>query len=305
MNKSAKYITIVVLLAVIGGFSFGTYQKNTPSPIVQEIVKDSISAYEKLDSFDLSTVDKYSYAVGVLQTEGLEHYIDSAMNVSKDMLPYFYAGLSKAVEANNNKAMMSYVGGLSMGYTTSGIINTLSKENLGEEICRKEYAEQYLRGLLSVNPKYNADEATLTAMSCKERLMEKLYAKNKADGESFIEKKSKEAGVEELPGGTLYKVIKSGNGKTPTKNQTVVVQYKGYTIDGTEFERSAKYGSGEGIELTPAQAIPGWKEALTRMTVGSEWELYIPYDQAHGERESGPIMPYSALVFTVKLIAIK
>lgn len=304
MNKSVKYVTVVVLLAVIGGFSFGIYQKNTPTPIVQEIVKDSISAYEKLDSFTIS--DKYSYAVGVLQSQGAEQYIDSAMNVSKDMLPYFYAGLSKAVEANKNKAMMSYVGGLSMGYTTSGIINTLSKENLGEEICRKEYAEQYLRGLLSVNPKYNADEATLTAMECKERLMEKLYSKNKADGERFIEQKSKEAGVNKLPGGTLYKVIKSGNGKTPTKNQTVLVQYVGKLIDGTEIDNSDKYGSGEGIELTPVRAIPGWKEALTRMQVGSEWELYIPYDQAFGgERQYGPVLPYSALVFTVKLIAIK
>lgn len=304
MNKSAKYITIVVLLAIIGGFSFGTYQKNTPSPIVQEIVKDSISAYEKLDSFDLSAVDKYSYALGVLQTEGLEHYIDSAMNVSKNMLPYFYAGLSKAVEANKNKAMMSYVGGLSMGYTASGIVNTLSKENFGEEICRKEYAEQYLRGLLSVNPKYNADEATSTAMLCKERLTEKLYSKNKADGESFIEKKSKETGINKLPGGTLYKVIKSGSGKTPTKSQNVLVQYVCKLIDGTEVDNSDKYDS-NGVEVPVGQVVPGWKEALTRMTVGSEWELYIPYDQAHGERESGPIMPYSALVFTVKLIAIK
>lgn len=304
MNKSAKYITIVVLLAIIGGFSFGTYQKNTPSPIVQEIVKDSISAYEKLDSFDLSAVDKYSYALGVLQTEGLEHYIDSAMNVSKNMLPYFYAGLSKAVEANKNKAMMSYVGGLSMGYTASGIVNTLSKENFGEEICRKEYAEQYLRGLLSVNPKYNADEATSTAMLCKERLTEKLYSKNKADGESFIEKKSKETGINKLPGGTLYKVIKSGSGKTPTKSQNVLVQYVCKLIDGTEVDNSDKYDS-NGVEVPVGQVVPGWKEALTRMPVGSEWELYIPYDQAYREKGRSTVLPYSALVFTVKLIAIK
>ena len=108
-----------------------------------------------------------------------------------------------------------------------------------------------------------------------------------------------------MPGGTLYKVIKSGNGKTPTKNQTVVVQYKGYTIDGTELDSSAKYGSGEGIELTPVRAIPGWTEALTRMQVGSEWELYIPYDQAYGKKGRSTVLPYSALVFTVKLIAIK
>ena len=302
MNKSVKYVTVVVLLAVIGGFSFGIYQKNTPTPIVQEIVKDSISAYEKLDSFTIS--DKYSYAVGVLQSQGAEQYIDSAMNVSKDMLPYFYAGLSKAVEANKNKAMMSYVGGLSMGYTTSGIVNTLSKENFGEEICRKEYAEQYLRGLLSVNPKYNADEAITNAFECKERLTEKLYSKNKADGESFIEKKSKEAGVEELPGGTLYKGINSGSGKTPTKSQTVLVQYVCKLIDGTEVDNSDKYDS-NGVEVPLGQVIPGLTETLTRMQVGSEWELYIPYDQAYREKGTSTVLPYSALVFTVKLIAIK
>lgn len=305
MNKSAKYITIVVLLAVIGGFSFGTYQKNTPSPIVQEIVKDSITAYEKLDSFDLSTVDKYSYAAGVLQTEGLEHYIDSAMNVSKDMMPYFYAGLSKAVEAYNSKSSMSLVNGLGAGYTVSDMVSAYVKNNIGDLRPSKEQTITYLLGLISDKPKYSAEEARNNVSECHYKLAEKRYAKNRENGERFIEEKSKENGINELPGGTLYKVIKSGNGKTPRENQTVLVQYKGYSIDGTEIDNSDKYGNGEGIEFIPAQVIPGWKEALTKMPVGSEWELYIPYDQAYGEREYGSLLPYSALVFTVKLIAIK
>ena len=41
------------------------------------------------------------------------------------------------------------------------------------------------------------------------------------------------------------------------------------------------------------------------MTVGSEWELYIPAELGYGERGTGPIPPYSALIFKVTLVGIK
>ena len=40
------------------------------------------------------------------------------------------------------------------------------------------------------------------------------------------------------------------------------------------------------------------------MPVGSKWELYIPYELAYGERNTGSIKPYSALIFTVELVGI-
>ena len=51
--------------------------------------------------------------------------------------------------------------------------------------------------------------------------------------------------------------------------------------------------------------IEGWKIALPEMTVGSEWELYIPAELGYGERGTGPIPPYSALIFKVTLVGIK
>ena len=54
------------------------------------------------------------------------------------------------------------------------------------------------------------------------------------------------------------------------------------------------------------QVIKGWTEALEMMPVGSEWELYIPYQLAYGDRETGKeIKPYSALIFKVELHEIE
>jgi len=40
--------------------------------------------------------------------------------------------------------------------------------------------------------------------------------------------------------------------------------------------------------------------------VGSEWEIYIPYDKAYGEMGQGEeIPPFSNLIFKVKLVEIK
>jgi FKBP-type peptidyl-prolyl cis-trans isomerase FklB len=41
------------------------------------------------------------------------------------------------------------------------------------------------------------------------------------------------------------------------------------------------------------------------MPVGSQWELYIPYNLAYGERAMGANIPaYSTLIFTIELLEI-
>lgn len=41
------------------------------------------------------------------------------------------------------------------------------------------------------------------------------------------------------------------------------------------------------------------------MPVGATWELYIPYELGYGEAGSGPIPPFSALIFKITLVDIK
>lgn len=41
------------------------------------------------------------------------------------------------------------------------------------------------------------------------------------------------------------------------------------------------------------------------MPAGSVWEVYIPQNLAYGEREAGPIKPYSTLIFKIELLEVK
>jgi len=129
-------------------------------------------------------------------------------------------------------------------------------------------------------------------------------AANKKEGEAFlVENKSKE-GVVTLPSGLQYKILKTGDGKIPTDADTVECHYRGTLVNGTEFGNSHHTGNPATFKLT--SVIPGWREALKLMPVGSTWQLYIPSELGYGERgSSGSIGPNATLVYEVELIAIK
>ena len=150
---------------------------------------------------------------------------------------------------------------------------------------------------------------TLTALQ--KELMEKqaernkqLGEKNKKEGEAFLSENKKKEGVKTLPSGLQYKVIKEGTGKTPKAEDTVVTNYRGTLIDGTEFDSSLKRG--QPATFPVKGVIPGWTEALQLMKEGSKWELFIPSNLAYGERGAGgTIGPNAALIFEIELISVK
>ena len=107
-----------------------------------------------------------------------------------------------------------------------------------------------------------------------------------------------------LKKGLQYKVLKSGNGKSPKLSSTVEAHYAGRLLDGTEFDSSYKRGQPFSTKVTGV--IKGWTEILQLMKEGDKWEVYIPSDLAYGERGSGPtIGPNSALIFDMELITVK
>jgi FKBP-type peptidyl-prolyl cis-trans isomerase len=109
--------------------------------------------------------------------------------------------------------------------------------------------------------------------------------------------------VKTTASGLQYKVITEGKGDKPKASDTVVVNYKGTLVDGTEFDSS--YKRGEPATFPVNQVIPGWTEALQMMPVGSKWELAIPPALAYGENAPPEIGPNQALVFEVELMSIK
>ena len=52
--------------------------------------------------------------------------------------------------------------------------------------------------------------------------------------------------------------------------------------------------------------IPGFKEALKLMPVGSTWQFFIPATLAYGERGAGNVIgPNTTIIFEVELLSIK
>jgi FKBP-type peptidyl-prolyl cis-trans isomerase len=84
---------------------------------------------------------------------------------------------------------------------------------------------------------------------------------------------------------------------------TVVVNYRGTLIDGTEFDNS--YQRGEPISFALNRVIPGWTEGLQLMPVGSKYKFYIPYQLGYGVNGTGPIPGGATLIFEVELLNIK
>jgi FKBP-type peptidyl-prolyl cis-trans isomerase FklB len=126
--------------------------------------------------------------------------------------------------------------------------------------------------------------------------------KNKIKAHEFLTENGKKADVVTLASGVEYKVIKAGDGNKPIDSDIVEVNYRGTLLDGTEFDANAP---GKPANLKLAQLIPGWKEAIKSMPVGSKWQLFIPAKSAYGERGVGnDIGPSEMLIFDVELVNI-
>lgn len=137
-----------------------------------------------------------------------------------------------------------------------------------------------------------------------EEKMQQAGEANKKEGDAFLAANKTKEGVVTLPSGLQYKILKAGTGAKPTATDSVVCNYKGTLINGTEFDSS--YKRGQPATFPVNGVIKGWTEALQLMPVGSKWQLVVPPDLAYGARGAGSdIGPDSTLIFEVELLSIQ
>jgi len=135
------------------------------------------------------------------------------------------------------------------------------------------------------------------------RVRTKDAEENRKEGEAFLAENKTKEGVVTLPSGLQYRILKAGDGKKPSDADTVECHYRGTLINGTEFDGTEE---GKPANLKVSALIPGWKEAMKLMLVGSKWQIFIPPQLAYGERGVGrDIGPNATLIFEVELLAIK
>ena len=114
----------------------------------------------------------------------------------------------------------------------------------------------------------------------------------------------KKEGIKTTASGLQYKVIKDGTGKTPKATDTVLVHYRGTTIDGAEFDSS--YKRNEPISFPLNGVIPGWTEGVQLMKEGGKIQLFIPSNLAYGSRGAGGVIqPDSTLIFDIELLKVQ
>jgi len=130
-----------------------------------------------------------------------------------------------------------------------------------------------------------------------------IAEKNRKAGEAFFSENAKKDGIVTLPSGLQYKILKKGEGRTPTLEDKVVCQYKGTLLNGTEFDSSEKRG--HPVTLPVKGIIAGWTQALQMMPVGSKWQLFIPPQLAYGDKIVNGIGPNATVVFEVEVVSIE
>jgi FKBP-type peptidyl-prolyl cis-trans isomerase FklB len=127
--------------------------------------------------------------------------------------------------------------------------------------------------------------------------------RNRMKGEEFLAANKSKDGVKVLPSGVQYRVIRAGTGPMPVDGDTVLCNYRGTLLDGSEFDATMP---NRPVPLKLGQMIPGFRDALKNMQPGAKWQIFIPSAQGYGERGvGGDIGPNETLIFDVELLEIK
>jgi FKBP-type peptidyl-prolyl cis-trans isomerase FklB len=212
------------------------------------------------------------------------------------------AAKPKAVTLTTQKDKVSYAIGMNMA-------KSLQRQSVEVE---PDILVKGLKDVLTGNkPLLSEDEArtTLTAFQNDMRAKQQEKAaqagsSNKKTGEDFLAANKAKEGVITLPSGLQYKILKQGSGPKPSAADSVVCNYRGTLIDGTEFDSS--YKRGQPATFPVSGVIKGWTEALQLMPVGSKWQLFVPSELAYGDRGAGAdIGPNATLIFEVELLSIQ
>ena len=150
-------------------------------------------------------------------------------------------------------------------------------------LLHREMQDRMVRRLLDESPDYK-----------------QLHDDNLARSRKFHELFGKQPGVVTLASGVQYKVLSPGSGRSPLSADTVVLDGKISLLDGTVIME------GSGAETRVDAAVAGGAEALQLMRVGSQWQIAVPPEMAHGAGGRMPkIGPNESIIGVIELLAIK
>ena len=251
--------------------------------------------------------DSVSYTAGMAMTRGLDGYLKEQFGVTAADMDEFAAGFREALGKTKDSRYMARIAGAEIARMVEGrMVPNISKEFEGtdHQIDSTLFAAGFLAAvsgdttLMATTP---AAKYFTEVSEADKKMREEAWKVSNAE---WIAANAKKDSITVLPSGLQYKVVRQGTGDVAKADDEVTVKYEGTTIDGNVFDSSYKRNP-QTTTFRPNQVIKGWTEALTMMPVGSKWILYIPQELAYGERQAGPIKPFSTLIFTVEVESVK
>ena len=110
-----------------------------------------------------------------------------------------------------------------------------------------------------------------------------------------------------LVDGIYFQKMKSGKGKRVQSGDAIWINYRGYFLDGKEFDNTYKRGKMLDFKLgKPDQVIRGFEIAISKMNEGDKVKLYLPSNFAFGETGSsnGKIPAFTSVIYELELYQI-
>lgn len=111
--------------------------------------------------------------------------------------------------------------------------------------------------------------------------------------------------IQRTPSGLYYQILEPGQGDTLQWADRIRVHYRGYFLDGQEFDSS--YRRDKPMDFYIGNMIPGWNEGLQLLQVGSKARFLVPSRLGYGEEglKNGDkyiVPPDRVLVFEVDVL---
>lgn len=213
------------------------------------------------------------------------------------------SGVAVAQDTSSERGRLSYAIGYDLG---RNLIES------GEAIDVNTVIRALQDGYARKDPTVPVEQLQQAVAAMEQRQVAKAQAafneaatQNKARSDQFLAQNRAAAGVQVMPNGVQYRVLENGSGRRPTANNTVDLEVAG----------PMPWGMRDNPQATQARPMPGvalgqiemagLRDAIMQMPTGAKWQIVLPPELGFGADPRTGFPPNVALVYEIKLNAVK
>lgn len=102
------------------------------------------------------------------------------------------------------------------------------------------------------------------------------------------------------PSGLYYRIENAGEGKTIQFQDYVSFRYKGYFLNGEQFDNQV-----EPVRFQVKELIPAWKEIMLELKAKSRVYMVVPPHLGYGNQALDDIPANSILIFELEVVDVR